>query len=171
MKYLSQNKGYTLFEVVIFTAVFTFFSTVIVGSLIISSSVFLRIRTERNINNTAIVAVERIVRETRLATDVDILNSTFDSSPGRLTLNTVDGLGVATTIEFYVEDGVIKVKEGGVVSGNLTPGNVVVDDITYRLITNGSAQAVKIEITLHDSRAKIPTTRNFYNTALIRGTY
>lgn len=167
----SGSCGYTLFETVIFTAIFTFFSIVIVGSLILASAAFLKIRTERNINNTAIVVMERMVREIRLGTSIDTLNSTFDSTPGRLMLNTVDILGDPTTVEFYIENGEMKIREGGVEAGNLTPDNIVVDNLMYHLITNGSTQAVKIEITVHDSRAKLPTTRNFYNTALVRGTY
>jgi len=166
-----SQEGYSLLETVVYVAVFAVFSVVVVNSLIVVTGTFLNIRTERTVNNTASVALDRIVRETRLANSVDTLNSTFDVNPGRLTLNTTDSMGGATTVEFYIENGRLKVKEGGVVSGALTSSSVVIDSAIFRLVTNGSAQAVKMEFALHDSRDKTSVTKYFYNTALLRGSY
>lgn len=165
----SRHRGYTLMELVVYVAVFAFLSVVVVNAILAVTGSFLAIRTERNVNTAASTAMERVVREVRLAESVDILNSTFDTHPGRITLNTTDINGVATTVEFYVESGQLKVREGGADAGELTPVTVVIDTFVARLITAGSVQAVKIELTIHDARGG--NAKTFYNTALLRGSY
>jgi len=164
------SAGYSLIEMVVYIAVFAVLSVVIVNGLLTITSSFLKIRTERAINNTALLAIDNIVRESRLANSVDILNSTFDATPGRLTLNTTIN-DLPGTVEFYIDNGQLKVRENSIDAGILTPPSIVLDNIVFRLITNGSAQAVKIEITMHDSRDKAYVQKTFYNTALLRGSY
>ncbi|MEK7555797.1 MAG: hypothetical protein AAB523_00745 [Patescibacteria group bacterium] len=166
-----KEKGYSLLEMVIYIGVFAFLSVVVVNSLLITTSSFLKIRTERNLNNTALVSMERVIRETRLANNVQILNSTFNVNPGRLTLDTRDGAGLPKTVEFYVSDGRLRVRENGADTGALTPSNIELQDLKFRLITNGSVQAVKVEMTLRDTRVATSSPRSFYNTALLRGSY
>lgn len=156
-------------ELVVYVAVFAFLSVVVVNAILAVTSAFFTIRTERNVNTAASTAIERVTRETRLAISVNTLASTFDAHPGRLTLNTTDVNGVSATVEFYIENGTMKVKENGVAAGTLTPSAIAVDTFIARLITSGSVQAVKIEFTLHDTRRG--NTKTFYNTALLRGSY
>ena len=172
-KFCEQKKerGYSLTEMLVYIGVFAFLSVVVVNSLLITTSSFLKIRTERNLNNTALLSMERIVRETRLANNVEILNSTFDVNPGRLMLDTVDSAGLPKTVEFYVSAGRLLVKENGVDTGALTPSNVELQNFVFRLVTNGSVQAVKVEMALSDTRVATSSPRSFYNTALLRGSY
>jgi len=161
-----NNRGYTLIEMVVYIAVLAMFSIIIVFSLINVTKSFLEIRVERNVNNAALVSMDRIVREIRLSNSVDILNSTFGVNPGRLTLNT----GI-TTVEFFVENDVLKMKEGGVLSGALIPSNIQIENLVFELITNGPVQAVKIDMSISDTRVSTTSTKNFNNTGLIRGSY
>lgn len=163
------RRGHTLVELVVYVAVFAFLSVVVVNAILAVTGSFLAIRAERNVNAAASTAMERVAREVRLAEGVDILNSTFDAHPGRIILNTTDINGIATTAEFYVESGQLKVREGGVDAGTLTPVTIVIDAFVARLITAGSVQAVKIELTIHDARSG--NVKAFYNTALLRGSY
>ena len=164
-----SSRGYTLMELVVYVAVFALLSVVVVNAILSVAGTFLVIRAERNVNTTANTALERVVRETRLAIGVDTFASTFGAHPGRLTLNTTDTNGIAATVEFYIENGTLKVRENGVDAGALTPSTVAIDTFIMRFITVGSVQAVKIELTLHDTRGG--TARSFYNTALLRGSY
>ncbi len=168
---LGSNKGYTLLEMVIYIAVLSVFTVIIVFSLINIAKSFLEVRVERNVNNAAVSALDRMVREIRLSNSVDILNSTFGVNPGRITLNTLASNGSTTTVEFFVSNGIVRMKEGGVDSGALTQSNVNVENLLFQFITIGTTQAVKIDMSLSDTRVGTTSIKNFNNTGLIRGSY
>jgi type II secretory pathway pseudopilin PulG len=170
-KKIKTSNGYTLLEMVVYIAILSVFSIVVVFSLVNITKSFLEIRVERNINNAAVASIDRMVREIRLSNSVDILNSTFDANPGRITLNTIASNGSSTTVEFFVSNGVLRMKEGGVDSGALTQSNINVDNLLFNLMTNGTTQAIKISESLSDTRVGTTSTKSFNNTGLIRGSY
>lgn len=158
-------------EAVVYVAVLAFISVVAINSIILFQNLFLEMKKSRNVNNAAELAMGRMLKEIKNATDIQGGESVFDSNPGRLTLSSLDASGNAVTIEFYVENNVLKIKENGAAAGSLLPGNITPDNLIFRQISGTRSEGVKIEMTLRDGRGKNPLVRNFYSTGILRGSY
>jgi len=167
-KYVAPRKvwGYTLAEAVVYIAIFSIFSVIAINSILIMTASFKTVRAERAVNTAALSGFDRIVRASRLAASVNTLGSVFDTNPGTLALVDSDG-GTET---FYIENGRLVESVDGTLLGALTPETVVIDSLIFRLISVGTTLAVRVEMTVHDSRNP-DASREFTNTALLRGTY
>lgn len=116
--------------------------------------------------------MERISREIRNASSIDVANSSLGSSPGVLQLNSVDELGNSQTVKFNVSGGELVISYNGVSIGNLLGNNISVSSLIFRRIgTTASGEAVKIELILQDNKSQDLKIENFYNTIVLRGSY
>lgn len=166
----SPRKGFTLVEMIIYIAFFAMFSTLALQATIIVMNSFYRLRLTQNVNQSATVALERLSREIRNAYDFDVTQSTFETNPGRLMLNTKDAGGANTTTEFYMSTGnQLGLKEGGIDKGMLVTKNVTLTNLVFHPIATTNSKAIKIEATLQDSRGSAIQTVKFYDTIVLRG--
>ena len=116
--------------------------------------------------------MERMANEIRLANDIDDAGSVFAVSPGKLKLNTTDGSGLATTIEFFLSGAGIFVKEGSSASEALTASTTEITSLIFSKITASTvSKAVKISLTAKAKGGRMEKTEKFYNTAILRGSY
>lgn len=162
-----RTRGYSLLEMIIYIAILALLLVVII-SLTISITVSARgIKASKLVENSGIFALERIVRETRLASTVNG-TSVFGTNPGTLSLTT----GTTTrTVDFYVSSGQIYVRENGVVQGALTEASTTVTNLTFNLITSSSSQAVKTTITIQSGSGSTLKQKSFYATTILRESY
>lgn len=165
----SVCRGFTLVEMIIYIAFFAILSLLAIQATIVVMNSFYTLRLTQNINQSASVALERMSREIRNAYDIDDAQSTFGANPGRLTLKTKDSTDNDTTIEFYVSNGKIGIKEGGVDKGVLMTKNATTTNLVFRKIDTVNSQAVKIEMTLRDARGILQQDVKFYDTIILRG--
>lgn len=163
--------GFTLVEMLVYVAILAVIFVLAINITLAMMRAFTDIRVSRDINNAATVALERITRETRAAYDIDGAQSTFGTHPGRLTLLTKDAAGSNTSVEFFVSGSTLRIKEGGVDRGALTPQRVVVDNLVFYSLTGVRSKAVKIEMQITGTRGNVSKTRSFYVTAVLRGSY
>ena len=166
-----QKRGFTLTEMVLYIFFVSVFSILALQGVLFGTKIFSDFRLTRNINNSAEVILERIVREVRQAYDVNQVESSFGTHPGKLTLKTIDPSDVDTTIEFYVDSGTVKVKEGGVDQGFLGSQDVGVDILVFNFITNANTEAVKTRLQLSAQRGSSQKIKTFYATTILRGSY
>lgn len=142
----------------------------VIETLLIMVRSYGSLRSAQHIERDAGIVLERMLREARDAQDIDDAGSVFGSSPGELLLTTTDASGTARTVEFYVENGQVKLKEDGLLSGALTGTKTSVSALVFRKITTGRSKGVKIE--LHLSGSGTPSREeNFYGTAVLRDSY
>ena len=167
----SARRGFTLVEMIIYVAFFAMLSIIAVNGTIVAMKSFYSLRLNQSINESATVALERMSREIRNAYDIDLTQSTLaPTSPGRLTLKTKDASGTDTTVEFYVDGASqLNLKVGGVDNGPLVTKNVTLTNLVFWTITTTNSKAIKIEMTLHDSRAASAKSSKFYDTIVLRG--
>ena len=161
----------TMIEIVIYSVLLAIIVAAVVSLLITLGSTYRSLQSTETIGTSAQTALERMTREIRAATSVDMGQSTLDLSPGQLTLNTLDDSGSATTIQFFVLNGAIRVKEAGVDSGPLTSASVRVSNLIFRRSTTAQSQAVKIELTLESGEGVAFASHLFYATIVLRGSY
>ncbi len=164
-----MKKGFTLIEIIIYTAIIAIIFILVVNSLTVVIRAFNQGRVAIKINNSAELAMERMTREIRFAYDIDI-----SSVLGHLVLSTysISSPETPTTIEFYLDSGKLMVKEGVWPADQLTSSDLSVTNLVFRQITAYStSKAIKIEMTIQGSSGNYQKTENFYNTAILRKSY
>lgn len=158
-----KRAGFSLIEMVIYIAIAAGILTASVNSASSLMKSFNSARITSKINNSAEAAMERMTREIRTAYGINS-SSVFGSSPGRLKLDTYNTSGATTTMDFYLNGGILTVAEGGGAGNPLTLGGVSVSNLVFYQITNATtSKAVKIETMIQGKK--------FYDTAVLRGSY
>ncbi len=170
MKKYKKN-GYTLAEMIVYLSIFTVMSIAVINSLIVVMNSFNTTRTNRDLLESASSSIERMSREIRQAKSIDTTNSSLDTDPGVLQLNSTDSSGNSTLIKFSTSNGALNLYQGGVLTGNLLGQNITVTSLVFRRINTTVGEAVKIEMTLEDTASKDQKTSNFYDTIILRGEY
>ncbi|MEK7209109.1 MAG: prepilin-type N-terminal cleavage/methylation domain-containing protein [Patescibacteria group bacterium] len=165
------NQGYTLLEAIIYLAVLTVLAMVFISLLFSMTQTYTEFRLTRAIASSALLGLERLTREIKQATSLDLVTSNLGAHPGRLVLNTTTADGTPTTIDFYLSAGSLMVKEGSNAAASTTAALVTVDNLIFQSINAAESVAVKIELTLSASRGQLSRAEKFYATAVLRGSY
>jgi len=167
MKFFKSKfkKGFSLIEIIIYLAIFSTFSIILISSMISSLSSFSIIHSNKILQDAGLNSMERISREIRSAISVDITNSTFDDTDGVLKLND-------SGITFAKIDNYLNIYEDdGTLVGNLIGDNVYIDSLIFRYIDTTYGEAVKIEMILRDPNSQTNKKAYFYNTIILRDSY
>ena len=162
----SKKAGFSLIESLIYIAIIAIMTALIVNILLSTVKSYNSLKISRNINNSAITSLERIIREIKASDDIDVVNSVFDVNPGKLTVK-----NATTTSEFYLDGSVLKIKENGIDAGALTHNEVFVDNIVFSMADNGTSKGIKIEMTLSSSHQNLSKTKKFYSFGVLRNSY
>lgn len=163
----SNQSGLTLVEVLFYSVVLVILLTTVTGTFLTMRNAYQQMRLSSALQNSAIVAMDRMEREIRNATSVTLASSTFNTNPGRLTLAGKDASGANLTVEFYVESGAIKLRWNGVAVGALTDPSVSVSNLIFRRLTNPNSDAIKIEATFSDTSATMNRADKYYSTVIV----
>lgn len=164
-------KGFSLVEMLFYIALLSLALLAVTETLILVTRSYGNLRSVQRIEQEAGVSLERMVREIRDAQSVNGASSVFDSHPGKLLLNTTNASGATRTVEFFLDNGKLSLKENGVVLGALTSAKTGVTNLIFRTITTARSQAVKIEMTLQSGNGSALRTEHFYATAVLRDSY
>jgi type II secretory pathway component PulJ len=166
-----KKRGFSLIEVTLYVSLFSVLSILTMNALFQTIKAFNDLRISRDINDSSVTIMERLTRDIKSATAVDLTNSTFGATPGRLTLSTVNASGTPVTVEYYVASSLLRIKENGVEKGSLMSAKTQVDGLVFYYISTGSTIGVKTELHLKSSRGTVSDVDHFYNTSLLRGSY
>ena len=168
----TSSRGFTIIEVLTYLMLFSLISLFIMQMLIQTMKSFNAFRASRENNDAAIYVMERLTRDVRRSTSINWAQSVLGTSPGRLSLNTVNASGTAMTIEYVVATSTLRVRENGVDQGALTLSRTKVTELTFNTATStASTTALRIKLRLETRRSAITTSNYFSNTILLRGTY
>jgi type II secretory pathway pseudopilin PulG len=159
--------GFSIIEIIVYLAIFTALSVVVINSFIIILSSFSSIRTNQNLLDSGSVAMDRISREIRQAKNIDVANSITDT----LQLNSTDNSNNNIVIKFMKVNNALNLYKDGNLIGNLLAPNIILNSISFDRITTANSEGVKIKIILHDSRDKTNKTESYYDTVVLRGGY
>ncbi len=161
-----MSSGFTIIEVLIYTGVMVIAVGAAVTSLISLNSVIMRNAVERDLAQAASASLEYLVREIRTADVVMPTLSTFGSSPGALTV--VHG---ATTTRLYMNGGALTLEQNGAVLGPITTANVTVNSLIFTHFVGTNTELVRVALTLSTNSRYASSTRTYYTSAVLRGTY
>lgn len=160
-------------ELIIYAAILAIISVLAVNAILIMTKSFGSFKASRALNVSVRTALERMIREIRLANSLNSGESVFDANPGRLVLNTVDQeIENPATMEFVLGNNAVKYRKNGASLEQLTGAEVQVNRLIFRKIQNASTSlAVKVEMTVSAGQGVSQKTENFYATAVLRGGY
>jgi hypothetical protein len=164
----NSQKGFSLIELVIYIAVFSFTLSTTVAFTVLFLRSYGDLKISNNINNSAVVSLERMVREIRSAESVDLVQSILNTDQGRLVINTTDEFGEPLELDFYLSGGSLLLGKNGVYFGMLTRDGVSVDKLLFRVSNNGVSDIVKIEMDLTNNIGEKSKTETFSVSALLR---
>ncbi|MDO8590465.1 MAG: prepilin-type N-terminal cleavage/methylation domain-containing protein [bacterium] len=161
------SRGFSLVEMIIYVGLLALILVSLVNMLLGMSRAYGYLKFSQHIQTSAVIALDRMVRDIRNAESVSVPESVLDTSPGILTLNTTTATSSLQTLQFFVSNGALRVKQDGGDLGPLTLPDVTVDNLVFRQMNTGISEAVKIDLTLSSGTH----TANFYATALLRDSY
>lgn len=166
-----KKSGFTLIEMVIYSALLALISILTINTVLAMSRAAGSFREARNIGLAADAGVERMVRDMRSATLINDAGSSFGANPGVLNIDIVDpDTNASSTVEFYLSGTALARRAGGVVQ-ILTAPTTEVTSLVFRKFTTAKSQAIRMEIILRSGHGISQKTENFYDTVVLRGSY
>ncbi len=167
---LRSKKGMTLVEVLVYISMLVMLLGVITQSVLMLSTHYRAVRNTRDLEDSAINVMDRLVREARNATDVLPIAVGSFATTTFITTDTVTEQ--STTTSFYVVDDTLRISENGIDLGPLTKESVKVTGFDVTIIQNSNSKAIKIELSLvSDEATPAVIAKVFYNSVVIRGSY
>jgi hypothetical protein len=160
--------GFSLIEIIVYFAIFTAISIVVINSFIVILSSFRVIRSSHDLLNSGSFSMERISRDIRQAQNIDIVNSQINGGES-LQLNSTDIDGSNMIIKFIKEEGALNIYKNNELVGNLLDQNIIINSLSFNRISTAKSEGVKIKIILQDTKDRIERSESFYNTVTLRG--
>jgi hypothetical protein len=165
-RFKKVEMGFSLVEVLVYLAVTVLISLAGVQTYLSLDIVLVRNATERAVNHSAMVALERLGHEMKSAISVNTTQSTFGTSPGELTL-----IYGTTTANFAVVGTALVLTLNGTEIGPLTSDSVIVENFTVNRYVGTTTDLIRVGLTLSGNSKAASTTRTYYTSAVLRGTY
>jgi len=167
----SHQKGFTLIETLIYVSILVVVAVFVVNALLSLADVSRHLAVSQSLNRSASLSLERMVRDIREAKNINLAESTFNTSPGTLEVVVPDGAG-EKTVHFSVSNGgALAVSEDGAFVGNTTRGSTEVTNLIFRQASNGTSTVIKIEMSLESVFKDVTKSASFYGSAVVRGSY
>ena len=162
-----QNKnGFSIVEIMVYLAIFTALSILVINSFIFILSSFNMTNINRKLLESGSISMERISREIRQASTIDA-----STTSTILVLNSHDNMGAVMTIKFVNESGKLNFYKNNNLEGTLLGSKISVTDLFFNRIPAVKSEAVKIKMILQYSDGRKIKSENFYNTIILRGGY
>lgn len=165
------SRGFTLVELIIYVFVVTMIMLMVLAGLFRITQMFTEFRLTRDLNDSSILILEKVVREIRWAHEVDMGQSILGVDPGRLVMNSTDDAGDPVVIEVSVSGGDLVLIRDGSVVGSLTTDSLVVDEVIFDRVATVHSEAVKISLTLLAASGNVSMEKTFSTTAVLRESY
>jgi len=166
-----MERGFSLIESVIYVTIFTLLAGVMTNALYSVASSYRLMQASVTLETVAETALERMARETRDSASIDIANSVFGSSDGVLALNTTDEGGASATLQFFISNQTVHIRENGIDLGPLSSDKARVTKFIFYPINTPYSQAVRMEVTVETGQDASYKSGTFYATVVLRGSY
>lgn len=165
------KSGLTLIEAVIYFSMLAVLVTVVMSSLISLFKSYSFVKSEQDIETTAIQVFDKLTRDVQNANSIVSASSSFGVAEGSIGITIASTSGATTdNFSYYSQNGALKVSQNGIYIGNLSLPSVTVNSFVVRYINGTSTQAMKIELNLQATPRFGTSTinENFYTTIQLR---
>lgn len=171
MSEIKRQKGFSAVEMVIYISLVSLCLLLVVNLVIAMSSSYRTLSLSRIVADSASFSMERITREIRLAYDIDVAQSVFDASPGRIRLQSTDTNGYAQTVMFALEDGRINVYEDDLLLGALTSNRASTTALVFTRFATTTSTGVMVEMNIQASKGGDSRSAEFRTFIQMRNSY
>ena len=161
-----MKKGLSLIETMIYIAILLAVLLLFVNLIISISKSYVTIRMIRKLDLAAVSSMDRITREIRNASNINIA-SLLGINPSKLVLDNAN----ATQSAFSVIDNQLHIEIDGIDNGSLLPAGITAPVFNIRRVLTGHSMGVKIEMTLENKEGNNTRDQKYYSTVIIRGSY
>jgi hypothetical protein len=131
---INMQSGVTLIETLLYMALFTVLSGVMVTALITTMGSLQEIRMTRALLHTTTSGFDRMIFEVRNADALVLQDSTLGTDPSSITVQRTED-GITVTHRFFLENGSLVVEQNGIMLGPLHPTGVSFDRFLVRSIS------------------------------------
>jgi hypothetical protein len=167
LRSISSEGGYSMMELVVYIALFVLISVVLINALTTVMRTYASAVRYRTVQNNGNLVMERITRELREGKSAT--TSACATTPGTVSIASIDAASVAHTNTFSVANGTVQLTTDGGAATNLSTSEVTVTSLTFCPITLAAGSAVKTTLVL-TTTGNTPYSTTFYSTIVLRGT-
>lgn len=140
-------RGSTLAELLVYTAILSILSLALIYSVNSLFNALAQLKAREEITQSSILALERISREIRRASSVNMFDSSLGYNPGLLVLNTTNFTNTPVTLRIAVTGGRITLQENFGATAPVTHSSVGISNLVFTRMTNPTSEGVYIELT------------------------
>ena|SRR3989344_2404898 len=168
-----RKNGYTVVELLVYMAIFTVASVVVIQGIIQLTSTFRLAQSEQRLAGAASAALDRLVREARLACDITAVSGLGDS----VTFRTLPDHSIGQDCDISSYARTFALNSGGVIQDGdinkaLTSSNVTVTNSdVFTEVIGAHQKALKIKLILASGTGQYQVTRTYNSMAVLRGSY
>jgi len=165
-----NSSGLSLIETLIYAAIFSTISIVLVSFLVGAMRSWINAKSQRDLVTGAQHALNIITQAVRPAQNIYLPGSSIGVTLGALSVTTEQN-PPAHNVRFYVTDGSLYKQDGDAPAFAITSDNISVSQFQINTLTSSTTpQGVQISLGL--SSKSIPAiTKTFYSTTVWRGMY
>jgi Tfp pilus assembly protein PilW len=168
---MNLKRGYSLIEALVYAALAVLILGAIISSILIFNTTLRTVKVVRDLDNSSYISMDRMTREIRNSESLDNAASIYNATSGVLTLNTTDQANSPIKIKFYLSNGILMMDRANSPIGPLSLSSVRVNSLIFRPIISTSSQAVKIEMEIQATSTNFNSSKKFYNTIILNGSY
>lgn len=152
---------------VIYIAILVFMLVIIIQVIFSVAKANRVVKSARTVELSAVAVFERISREVRKAEAIDTASSVWDVSPGTLSLDGGEGAS-AYSLEFYLTDGRVRVRQNGIEVGALTQASSTVTSLVFERFSATSTEGVRVQMTVESGTSTAYRSESFLFSTLLR---
>jgi len=165
-----NSSGVSLVETIIYAAIFSTISMVLVSFLVGAMQAWINVKAQRDLVTGAQHAINIIAQVIRPAQNIYLPESSLGVNLGALSMTTEQN-PPTHNVKFYVTDSTLYEQDGAAPAFAITPDNISVSQFQINTITSSSTpQGVQISLGLL-SKAIPASTKTFYAAMIWRGGY
>lgn len=144
-----MQRGFTLVELIIYVSIISLIGTAAVHYTLGVSQARNKNEVTQQIQANGRTALQLVSQRIRGATGLNVASSTFDASPGVLTLTFATSTKNPTVIDLTSENGQLRIQEGTTAPVIITPATMQITNLTFTDLTSSSARAnVRVQFTI-----------------------
>ncbi len=166
-----RHAGYSIIEMLVYIAIFSAMSIVVIESIVVVIRSFETTRADRDLLESGHVSMEHMSREIRQAKSITVSGSVLNTNPGTVSLSGLDSSNNPRTVIFVLENSTIDMYENGELVGPILNANISAQSLVFRRIATPEGEAVKVEMMVSNTSQATPLSANFYDTIILRGEY
>jgi type II secretory pathway pseudopilin PulG len=167
-KQKNYQDAFTLVETVIYLAIFILVSAGIVDLIFAIQKTNRNVTVLNGLSLNAVSVLEKITKDTREATGLDLANSILNATSSTLQLNTVDISETPHLTKFYLTNGLVRMDLDGQYFGPLMTTNATATALIFNVSTTSTSTLVKMELHLSAGDSVYERSEQFYDSILLR---